>query len=149
MPFHITGDALWQHIGRAVEKVQERLERTAAILEQAGILYAIISSNAVRAWVAQADEAVIRTTRDVWPSSTCRHFPVPASHTRTVLSSEPEITCRPSDDHATLQTRFVWPSSTRRQTPLATSQMRTMLSSDAEMASRLSGLNATDRTALV
>ena len=65
MPFHLTGDALWQRMGRAVEKVQERLERTAAILEQAGILYAIIGGNAVRAWVAQADEAAVRTTRDV------------------------------------------------------------------------------------
>ncbi len=65
MPFHLTGDALWQRMGRAVEKVQERLERTATILEQAGILYAIIGGNAVRAWVAQADEAAVRTTRDV------------------------------------------------------------------------------------
>ncbi len=65
MPFHLTGDALWQRMGRAVEKVQERLERTAAILEKAGILYAIIGGNAVRAWVAQADEAAVRTTRDV------------------------------------------------------------------------------------
>ena len=65
MPFHLTGDALWQRMERAVEKVQERLERTAAILEQAGILYAIIGGNAVRAWVAQADEAAVRTTRDV------------------------------------------------------------------------------------
>ena len=65
MPFHLTGDALWQRMERAVEKVQERLERTATILEQAGILYAIIGGNAVRAWVAQADEAAVRTTRDV------------------------------------------------------------------------------------
>ncbi len=63
--FHLTGDALWQRMERAVEKVQERLERTAAILEQAGILYAIIGGNAVRAWVAQVDEAAVRTTRDV------------------------------------------------------------------------------------
>ncbi len=63
--FHLTGDALWQRMERAVEKVQERLERTAAILEEAGILYAIIGGNAVRAWVAQADEAAVRTTRDV------------------------------------------------------------------------------------
>jgi hypothetical protein len=41
------------------------LERTAATLEQAGIPYAIIGGNAVRAWVAQADEAAVRTTRDV------------------------------------------------------------------------------------
>lgn len=63
--FHLTGDALWQRMERAVQKVQERLERTAATLEQAGIPYAIIGGNAVRAWVAQADEAAVRTTRDV------------------------------------------------------------------------------------
>src|SRR5947207_9521821 len=63
--FHLTGDALWQRMERAVQKVQERLERTVTTLEQAGIPYAIIGGNAVRAWVAQADEAAVRTTRDV------------------------------------------------------------------------------------
>ena len=75
--FHLTGDALWQRMERAVEKVQERLERTATTLEQAGIPYAIIGGHAVRAWVAQADEAAVRTTRDVdillrrsdWPAA--------------------------------------------------------------------------------
>jgi hypothetical protein len=41
------------------------LERAAAALEGAGVPYAIIGGNAVRAWVAQADEAAVRTTRDV------------------------------------------------------------------------------------
>lgn len=63
--FHLTGDALWKRMNRAVGKIQERLERTAIILEGAGIPYAIIGGNAVRAWVAQADEAAVRTTRDV------------------------------------------------------------------------------------
>src|SRR5262245_12645619 len=63
--FHLTGEALWQRMERAVEKVQERLERTVTVLEQAGIPYAIIGGHAVRAWVAQADEAAVRTTRDV------------------------------------------------------------------------------------
>lgn len=48
-----------------MEKIQERLEKTAATLEAAQIPYAIIGGNAVRAWVAQADEAAVRTTRDV------------------------------------------------------------------------------------
>jgi hypothetical protein len=77
MQFHLTGEALWQRMERAVEKVQERLERTATALEQAGIPYAIIGGHAVRAWVAQADEAAVRTTRDVdillrrsdWPAA--------------------------------------------------------------------------------
>lgn len=63
--FHLTGEALWKRMERAVEKVQERLERTTTALEKAGIPYAIIGGNAVRAWVAQADEAAVRTTRDV------------------------------------------------------------------------------------
>jgi hypothetical protein len=63
--FHLTGDALWQRMERAVEKVQERLLRTVSALESAGIPYAIIGGHAVRAWVAQADEAAVRTTRDV------------------------------------------------------------------------------------
>src|SRR6185369_9015552 len=75
--FHLTGDALWQRMERAVQKIQERLERTATALEQAGVPYAIIGGNAVRAWVAQADEAAVRTTRDVdillrrsdWPAA--------------------------------------------------------------------------------
>src|SRR5438552_1785844 len=75
--FHLTGDALWQRMERAVQKIQERLERTATTLEQAGVPYAIIGGNALRAWVAQADEAAVRTTRDVdillrrsdWPAA--------------------------------------------------------------------------------
>lgn len=63
--FHLRGDALWERMNRAVEKVEQRLKRTAAALEAAGIRYAIIGGNAVRAWVAQADEAAVRTTRDV------------------------------------------------------------------------------------
>lgn len=65
IPFHLTGEALWRRMNRAVEKIQDRLERTARTLEQAEIPYAIIGGNAVRAWVAQADEAAVRTTRDV------------------------------------------------------------------------------------
>ena len=63
--FHLTGEALWARMNRAVERVQERLEKTTRTLEAAGIPYAIIGGNAVRAWVAQADEAAVRTTRDV------------------------------------------------------------------------------------
>lgn len=63
--FHLTGEALWRRMNRAVEKIQERLERTVRALEQAGVPYCIIGGNAVRAWVAQADEAAVRTTRDV------------------------------------------------------------------------------------
>ena len=63
--FTITGDALWERMDRAEAKVRQRLERTVQALEGAGIPYAIIGGSAVRAWVAQADEAAVRTTRDV------------------------------------------------------------------------------------
>ena len=63
--FHLTGPALWDRMNRAVDKIQERLEKTARTFEAAKIRYAIVGGNAVRAWVAQADEAAVRTTRDV------------------------------------------------------------------------------------
>ena len=63
--FHLKGDALWDRMDRAVENVRRRLERAATALEQAGIPYAVSGGNAVRAWVAQVDEAAVRTTRDV------------------------------------------------------------------------------------
>lgn len=63
--FHLTGQALWKRMDRAVEKVQERLERTTCALETAGVPYAIVGGHAVRAWVAQVDETAVRTTRDV------------------------------------------------------------------------------------
>jgi hypothetical protein len=64
-PFHLTGDALWKRMDRAVEKIRLRLEKATTALEAANVPYAIIGGNAVRAWVAQADEAAVRTTRDV------------------------------------------------------------------------------------
>jgi len=61
----VTGNLLWERMGRAVEKVRERLERAVAALDGAGVPYAVSGGNAVRAWVAQVDEAAVRTTRDV------------------------------------------------------------------------------------
>lgn len=61
----ITGDALWARMERAVEKVQQRLRRAVSVLEKAGIPYAVVGGNAVRVWVAQADEAATRATKDV------------------------------------------------------------------------------------
>jgi len=63
--FDLTGAALWQRMDAAVERIQQRLERTSQALQNEGIPFAIIGGNAVRAWVAQADEAAVRTTRDV------------------------------------------------------------------------------------
>ena len=63
--FTITGEELWARMERAVEKVNERLRKTVRILEDAKVPYAVIGGHAVRAWVAQVDEAALRTTRDV------------------------------------------------------------------------------------
>jgi hypothetical protein len=63
--FRYSEDELYARMERAVEKVDQRLRRTVRILESAGIPYAIVGGYAVRAWVAQVDEAAVRTTRDV------------------------------------------------------------------------------------
>ncbi len=49
----------------AVEKVKERLRRVMAILETAGVPYAVIGGHAVAAWVATVDETAVRNTQDV------------------------------------------------------------------------------------
>ncbi|MDA0833291.1 MAG: hypothetical protein O2955_03680 [Planctomycetota bacterium] len=60
-----TGDALWDRIERAVQKVKDRLQRVAQALDAAGVPYAVVGGNAVQIWVAQMDEAAVRNTRDV------------------------------------------------------------------------------------
>jgi hypothetical protein len=50
---------------RAVEKVRDRLLRSTAALEAAGVPYAVIGGNAVMAWVEQIDESAVRFTQDV------------------------------------------------------------------------------------
>ena len=48
-----------------VQIVEQRLHRAVAVLEQAGIPYAVVGGNAVRIWVAQVDEGAVRATNDV------------------------------------------------------------------------------------
>jgi hypothetical protein len=50
---------------RAVAKVRERLLRATAILNQAGVPYAVVGGNAVASWVATIDEGAVRNTRDI------------------------------------------------------------------------------------
>jgi hypothetical protein len=50
---------------RAVAKVRERLLRTTAVLNAAGIPYAVVGGHAVASWVATVDEGGVRNTRDV------------------------------------------------------------------------------------
>ena len=63
--FKIVGEELWARMERAVEKVNERLRKTVRILEDAKVPYAVVGGHDVRAWVAQVDEAALRTTCDV------------------------------------------------------------------------------------
>jgi hypothetical protein len=49
----------------AVEKVRERLLRSTAALDAAGIPYAVIGGNAVAAWVSKVDPGAARNTVDV------------------------------------------------------------------------------------
>ena len=48
-----------------MEKVRQRLLRTAAALEKAGVSYAVIDGNAVATWVAKVDESAVRNTQYV------------------------------------------------------------------------------------
>ncbi len=49
----------------AVERVEQRLRKVTAALNEAGIPYAVIGGNAVAVWVAKVDPAATRTTVDV------------------------------------------------------------------------------------
>ena len=59
------GSLSLDRMARAVEKVRDRLLRSTAALESAGVPYAVIGGNAVMAWVEQADESAVRFTQDV------------------------------------------------------------------------------------
>ncbi len=59
------GEISWERMVRAVEKVRQRLEKAASVLQGAGIPYAIAGGNAVAAWVSRVDEAAVRNTQDV------------------------------------------------------------------------------------
>ena len=63
--FKIVGEELWARMERAVEKVNARLRKTVRILEDSKVPYAVVGGHAVRAWVAQVDEAALRTTQNV------------------------------------------------------------------------------------
>jgi len=61
----VVGDQLWKKIGESMDRVELRLRKTIAILEAAGIPFAIVGGNAVRIWVAQVDPGAVRATNDV------------------------------------------------------------------------------------
>jgi hypothetical protein len=55
----------WERTIRAVELVKNRLLRSTAALQNAGIAYAVIGGNAVAAWVGRVDQSAVRFTQDV------------------------------------------------------------------------------------
>lgn len=59
------GDDLLDRMVRAVELVRERLKRSTAALDNAGVPYAVIGGNAVAAWVSTVDPGAARNTVDV------------------------------------------------------------------------------------
>ncbi len=61
----LDGEAILDRMVSAVLKVRERLVRSTAALDRAGVPYAVIGGNAVAFWVASVDEAAVRNTQDV------------------------------------------------------------------------------------
>jgi hypothetical protein len=61
----ILGETSWTRMSEGIEKVKARLRRASALLEAAGLPYAVIGGNAVAAWVSRVDDSVVRNTRDV------------------------------------------------------------------------------------
>ena len=49
----------------AVDRVEKRLRKVTAALDDAGIAYAVIGGNAVTCWVGRVDPAATRATKDV------------------------------------------------------------------------------------
>jgi hypothetical protein len=65
MPTTAYAEVSWERMSNAVEKVRQRLLRTALALDQARVLYSVAGGNAVAAWVSRVDEAAVRNTQDV------------------------------------------------------------------------------------
>ena len=59
------GEDILERMVLAVENVRDRLRRTSAALESAGVPYAVIGGNAVAAWVSKVDPGAARNTVDV------------------------------------------------------------------------------------
>jgi hypothetical protein len=59
------GFEVLDRVEQAVAMVKERMRRSVAALEAAGIPYAVAGGHAVAAWVARIDPAAVRTTVDV------------------------------------------------------------------------------------
>ena len=56
---------LWEKYVMALDKVTDRLQRIARVLEEAAVPFALVGGQAVALWVATKDPAAVRTTKDV------------------------------------------------------------------------------------
>ncbi len=56
---------IFERMERAAAKVRERLLRVTAVLNQAGVPYAVVGGHAVASWVTTVDEGAVRNTRDI------------------------------------------------------------------------------------
>jgi hypothetical protein len=59
------GEDVLERMVLAVEKVRDRLRRSAAAMEAANVPYAVIGGNAIAAWVSKVDPEGARNTVDV------------------------------------------------------------------------------------
>src|SRR4051794_30796013 len=56
---------LWERIIGAYNAVQNRLTRSTAALDGAGVPYAVVGAHAVAYWVARQDDGAVRNTPNV------------------------------------------------------------------------------------
>ena len=61
----VTGPFSLERVVSAVEKVRQRLLKTAAALTAAGVPYAVVGESAVALWVSRVDESAVRNTRNM------------------------------------------------------------------------------------
>ncbi|KAJ3469715.1 hypothetical protein MRS44_003780 [Fusarium solani] len=118
------------------------------------------------ATIVESCEKTTDQTEELWPSSTCSHFPVFAFQIRTVLSTcphfpvfafqirtvpslEADATIVESCENTTELTSLLWPSSTCPHFPVFAFQIRTVLSSEADATIVESCENTTDLTSLL
>ena len=102
----------WERAALAAEKVQERLKRSTAALEKAGVPYAVVGGNAVAEWVGRVDEDAVRNTRDV--DILIRRHDLPAA--KSALEPAGFVYCQFRRGHVSRRSR--WPPDFRPASPV-------------------------------
>jgi hypothetical protein len=65
VPILPVGLRSWKRSTAAAEEIYQRMLRSTAALNVAGIAYAVMGGNAVASWVGSVDKAAARFTKDV------------------------------------------------------------------------------------